>query len=289
MRFTDLKQYLTKKKEKINQYLETYLPPEDDNPTLIHKAMRYSVLNGGKRIRPILTIMAAELLGVNDYIVMPTACGIEFIHNFSLIHDDLPCMDNDDYRRGNLTTHKAFDEATAILAGDALLVLGLDNIRKNMDVREISADTVLLVLQDILEMLGTNKMLGGQMDDIYWHNQKNNPHFIRDIYAKKTAALLCSSLKAGGLLAGANQEQLNRLSQYGYNFGMTFQITDDLLDLQQDQQDSDKPTFPEIFGMEQSRIEAQHYCQAAKENVKIFGKKAALFLDLADFVLDRKK
>lgn len=203
--------YMQEKRKVIDHYLEAMLPPENQSPSMIHRSIRYSVFNGGKRIRPILTIMTAEMLGETWDKVLPAAAGIELIHTFSLIHDDLPCMDNDDYRRGKLTNHKVFGEAIATLTGDALLVLGLEFICRNSEVKEIKKESVLTVLRYILDMIGTKNMLGGQVDDISWHLQKEDPDYVREIYLKKTSALLCASLKTGALLCEANREQAKAL------------------------------------------------------------------------------
>jgi len=281
--------YMQEKKKIIDQYLEEKLPLEKQNPSSIHRSIRYSVLNGGKRVRPILTMMTAELLGQPYQKVLPAAAGIELIHTFSLVHDDLPCMDNDDYRRGKLTSHKAFGEAMAILSGDALLVMGLDFICRNAEIEGVTRESVFAVLQNILEMLGTGRMLGGQVEDISWHHQKENPDYIEDIYLKKTSALICASLKTGALLFNASGEEIEALEKYGEKVGLAFQIADDLLDLQQDKKDDDKPTYPEIFGIEKSKEVAFQYCSQAKESISLFGNKAQLFYELADFMVNREK
>ena len=281
--------YMQEKKKIIDQYLEENLPLESQIPSSIHRSIRYSVLNGGKRVRPILTMMTAELLGQPYEKVIPSAAGIELIHTFSLVHDDLPCMDNDDYRRGKLTSHKVFGEAMAVLTGDAPLVMGLDFICRNAEIDGVTKGSVVSVVQNILAMLGTKKMLGGQVDDISWHQQKENPEYIRDIYLRKTSALICAAIKAGALLFQVNQEQIEALEKYGESIGLAFQITDDLLDLQQDKKGDGKPNYPEIFGIEKSREIALRHCSQAKESVSLFGNKAQLFYELADFVVNRKK
>ena len=285
----ELGAYIKEKKKIIDKYLEEKLPSEQENPPLIHRSIRYSVLNGGKRLRPILTLMTAELLGKPFQLVLPTAAGIELIHCFSLVHDDLPCMDDDNYRRGKLTNHKVFGEGIAVLTGDALLVMGLDFICKNAEVKGISKESVLRVIEKMLVMLGTRKMLGGQVEDINWQFQKQNHNNIVDIYLKKTSALISASLVAGALLSQANEEEVSSLSQFGENIGLAFQITDDLLDLQQDKKDNEKPSYPAIFGIEKSKDEIKKYSNKAKENLLIFGNKAELFCRLVDYVQYRKE
>ena len=285
----ELGDYIKEKKKIIDKYLEEKLPSEQENPPLIHRSIRYSVLNGGKRLRPILTLMTAELLGKPFQLVLPTAAGIELIHCFSLVHDDLPCMDDDDYRRGKLTNHKVFGEGIAVLTGDALLVMGLDFICKNAEVKGVSRESVLQVIEKVLEMLGTSKMLGGQVEDINWQFQEQNQNNILDIYLKKTSALICASLEAGALLSQAKKGELAALNKFGENIGLAFQITDDLLDLKQDKRDNEKPSYPVIFGVDKSRDWVQQYCRLAKESMSIFGRKAELFCKLVDYVQHRKE
>ncbi|NLZ73730.1 MAG: polyprenyl synthetase family protein, partial [Bacteroidales bacterium] len=215
--------------------------------------------------------------------------GIELIHCFSLVHDDLPCMDNDDYRRGKLTNHKVFGEAVAVLTGDALLVLGLEYIRQNVEVEGVSKESVVKAIQKILEMLGTHKMLGGQIDDINWQLQRQSEDKITDIYLKKTSALICAALEIGGLLAQADAGELSALHSFGEKIGLAFQITDDMLDFEKDKKSPDKPSYPATFGIEKSLIEIKRYCREAKESLSIFGNEARYFLELVDFVRYREE
>ncbi len=283
-----LRVYLQEKKKIIDQYLEENLPSEQENPSLIHRSIRYSVLNGGKRLRPILTLMTAELLGKSFQLVLPTAAGIELIHCFSLVHDDLPCMDNDDYRRGKLTNHKVFGESMAVLTGDALLVMGLAFICRNGQIPGVNQESVLKVVERVLEMLGTQNMLGGQVEDINWQSQ-SDAHKIKDIYLKKTSALICASLEAGALLAEADEEEILALNKFGEYIGLAFQITDDMLDLEQDKKISGKPVYPAIFGLEKSAHAIKRYCRLAQESLAIFGNKAELFSQLIDYIQFRKE
>lgn len=285
----NLSSYMLEKKKIIDRYLDKVLPLDHHQDSVIHRAIRYSVLDGGKRIRPILTMMAAELLDNSWERVLPAAAGIELIHTFSLVHDDLPCMDNDDYRRGKLTSHKVFGEGMAVLTGDALLVMGLDLICRNAEVSEVTKESVILVLQDILAMLGIEKMLGGQVDDISWQEENENLDSLRNIYLKKTSALICASLKTGAILSQADRTQIEALNNYGEKIGLAFQITDDLFDLQQDKKDDNRPTLPKIIGVEKAREEAYQFCRQAKESISPFGDKAQLFYELADFMINRKE
>jgi len=285
----NFKKYLENKKNIIDKALDEYLPPEENSPSIINKAMRYSVFGGGKRIRPILTLATAELFGRDSESVIKTACGIELIHTFSLIHDDLPCIDNDDFRRGKPSNHKVFGEAIALLAGDALLVSGFDLIIKNSEVKEIKKQSILKVIKETSFYIGTENMLGGQVEDIALKNEDTTKADLINLYMKKTAALICLSIRAGAILSGANQRQLKALTKYGENIGLAFQIVDDMLDIMQDQRDTIKPTYVNKFGMKESKSESERLIKEAKDSLKIFNHKAETLRNIADYLLTRKK
>lgn len=285
----ELNTYFKHKKIIVDKYLTENLPSENEKPELIHRSIRYSVFNGGKRIRPILTLMTAELLGKPVESVLPAACGIELIHCFSLVHDDLPCMDNDDYRRGKLTNHKVFGEGMAVLTGDALLVIGLDFICHNAEIEGIGKESVFQTIEIVLNMLGTKKMLGGQVEDINWHFGKEGQSSIEEVYLKKTSALIGASLLTGAILSGADKEQIAALKKFADYIGLAFQITDDLLDLNQDKKNDDKPVYPSIYGIEKSLQAVERYCDLAKESLIIFKSKADLFYKLIDYVRKRNE
>jgi len=285
----NFKKFLENKKNIIDKALDEYLPSEEKLPLIIHKAMRYSVFGGGKRIRPILTLATAELFGRDAESVMHTACGIELIHTFSLIHDDLPCIDNDDFRRGKPSNHKVFGEAIALLAGDALLVSGFDLIIRNLEVKEIKKQSILKLIKEISFYIGTENMLGGQVEDITLKNEDITKEDLINLYMKKTAALICLSIRAGAILCGANQRQLKALNKYGENIGLAFQIIDDMLDIMQDQRDVGKPTYANKYGLKESKIECIRLIEEAKDSLKIFNHKADTLKSLADFLLKRKK
>jgi len=289
MKLMNFKKYLENKKNIIDKALDEFIPPEEKSPSIIHKAMRYSVFSGGKRIRPILVLVTAELLGKDTKSIIRTACGIELIHTFSLIHDDLPCMDNDDFRRGKPSNHKLFGEAIALLAGDALLVSGFDLIIKNSEVKEIKKQSILKVIKETSFYTGTENMLGGQVEDINLHNENITKEDLDNLYMKKTAALICLSIRAGAILSGANQRQLKALTKYGENTGLAFQIIDDMLDIMQDQRDIGKPTYANICGIKESKCESERLIKEAKDWLKIFGDKAETLKSLADYLLTRKK
>lgn len=285
----NFKKYLENRKNIIDVALDEYLPSEEMPPSIIHQAMRYSVFSGGKRIRPILTFAAAELFGKNAKSVIKAACGIELIHTFSLIHDDLPCIDNDDFRRGKPSNHKVFGEAVALLAGDALLVSGYDLIIKNSEVKEIKKTSILKLIKEISFYIGTENMLGGQVEDIHLKNDEIKQEVLINLYRKKTASLICLSIIAGAILSGAKQNQLNALTKYGENIGLAFQIIDDMLDIMQDQRDIGKPNYANKYGIKGSKNESERLIREAKEALSIFDHKAETLKSLADYLLTRKK
>jgi len=284
-----IEKYLKDRKNIIDKALDEYLLSEEKPPSIIHKAIRYSVFSGGKRIRPILTLATAELFGKDAESVMKAACGIELIHTFSLIHDDLPCMDNDDFRRGKPSNHKVFGEGIALLAGDALLVSGFDLIIRNSEVKEIKKQSILKLLKETSFYIGTENMVGGQVEDISLKNENIKKEDLYNLYMKKTAALICLSIRAGAILSGAHQRQLKALTKYGENIGLAFQIIDDMLDIMQDQRDMKKPNYANKFGMKESKSESERLIKEAKDSLKIFNNKAETLRNLADYLLIRKK
>lgn len=229
----------------MDQAMDLYLPANDSYPQSIHQAMRYSVFAGGKRIRPILVLLATELFTENTYRAVPAACAIEFIHTYSLIHDDLPAMDDDAYRRGRLTCHKVFGEAIAILAGDALLTLAFE-ILSHQDLAaapnpfstaytmQLTPETRLRLIHEIAQASGVNGMIGGQVVDMESEGQNPGQEVIAYINQKKTGALIEACLRAGALLGGGREEDLSRLGRFGSLLGEAFQLVDDLLDVQGD-------------------------------------------------------
>jgi geranylgeranyl diphosphate synthase type II len=285
----NFKKFLEDKKNIIDKALDEYLPSEEKSPSIIHKAMRYSVFGGGKRIRPILTLATAELFGKDTESVIKAACGIELIHTFSLIHDDLPCIDNDDFRRGKPSNHKVFGEAIALLAGDALLVSGFDLIIKNSEVKEIKKQSILKLIKEISLYIGTENMLGGQVEDVTLKNEDISKEDLVGLYMKKTAALICLSIRAGAILSGAKKRQLKALNKYGENIGLAFQIIDDMLDIMQDQRDVGRPTYANKYGIKESKIECERLIKEAKDSLKIFDYKAETLRNIADYLLTRKR
>ncbi|MBI3292606.1 MAG: polyprenyl synthetase family protein, partial [Elusimicrobia bacterium] len=230
-----LPQYLESRRRLVDRALHRALLPTTRRPPVIHRAMRYSVFAGGKRLRSILVIAAAEACGGRPALVMPTACALELLHTYSLIHDDLPAMDNDDLRRGRPTSHRVFGEGIAILAGDALLTLAFQTIAENAKIHDVHAAVIPQVLEVVAKGAGTLGMIGGQVVDLEMAQRRwslANPRAqVQYIHRHKTAALIQASVLAGALLAGASRKQQQALGLYGERIGMGFQIVDDILDL----------------------------------------------------------
>ncbi|OEG69920.1 hypothetical protein ATZ36_07045 [Candidatus Endomicrobiellum trichonymphae] len=295
MKNVDFKKYILQKTEYINSALKKFLPKDN---SVVSQGMRYSVLAGGKRLRPILVILAAELFGVEAEKVTPAACAVEYLHTYSLIHDDLPVMDNDDLRRGMPTNHKKFGEAVAILCGDALLTESFNLITKSK-----SSERNINEAVRILAYYGGYKgMIAGQVEDTLetgkW-NRKNKILLgkkLKFIQIQKTAALMVASLKIGAVLAGADKASLKVLEVYGKNAGIAFQIVDDILDLYADKKllgkegsdaENDKLTVLSLYGKREAEKKAYEYIRKAKKVLAVFGNKSEIFVHLADHITGR--
>jgi len=293
----DLKSYLEERRVLVDEALDRVLPPETAPPPSLHRAMRYSVQAGGKRLRPILVIAGAEAVGGAPSLVMETACAMEMIHTYSLIHDDLPAMDNDDYRRGMLTNHKVFGEAIAILAGDALLTLAFKLIALN-GARTGDARIIAALVTDIADAAGTDGMVGGQVVDIESEGKAVSAETLDYIHTHKTAALIRASLCAGALLARADATQLAAMHACGEALGLAFQIVDDILDVEGSSEQlgktagkdaqQQKATYPAFHGLEASRVKARMLIDQAKHAVAPLGDRAEPIRALADFICDRR-
>ena len=289
--------YLKERAQDVDRALDRLLPPETRAPETIHKAMRYSVFAGGKRLRPVLVIAGAEAVGGRMDDVMPTACALELIHTYSLIHDDLPAMDNDDFRRGRPTSHKVFGEAMAILAGDGLLTLAFrliaDNWRPTMDARVLRD-----VLVDVADAAGTDGMVGGQVADLEAEGRRIGADMLEYIHLHKTAALIRTSIRVGARLAGANAAPLEALSVAGADLGLAFQIVDDILDVTATteqlgktagkDQAQQKATYPAIHGLEASQAQAARLVGGALQALAPLGPPAEPLRALARFIVERK-
>ena len=294
----DLDAYLTERRRLVDAALEQFLPSEDTPPPSVHRAMRYSVLAGGKRLRPILVIAGAEVVGGSPSTVMPTACALEMIHTYSLIHDDLPAMDDDDYRRGRLTNHKMFGDALAILAGDALLTYAFQLVAQNAALPGVDAKVVCEVVAEIAEAAGTLGMVGGQVVDIESEGKTITAEALEYIHIHKTAALLRASLSVGARLGGAAAAALAAVADAGQSLGLAFQIVDDILDVEGSletlgktagsDERKQKVTYPTLHGIEASRREARRLIERTKSRLSAFGARSAPLCALADFVVERK-
>lgn len=294
----NVRQYLNKKAKVINKALDKYLPDKKVYPSIIHQATRYSVFAGGKRIRPILVIMTAEVLEKDEKRVLPTACAMELIHTYSLIHDDLPCMDDDDYRRGKLTSHKVFGENIAVLSGDGLLTFAFELITRNSEVNGISPKSVLQVIKIIASASGTYGMVGGQVVDILSENKEVALPVLQYIHTHKTGALIRASVQSGAVLSDAKPDEFEALTRYSENLGLIFQIVDDILNVTGNPKKlgknvgSDtkrkKITYPTFFGVEKSREEVSRLKESAKDSLRIFKEKANILSKLVDFIAERE-
>lgn len=266
-------------------------------PEKIYEAMRYSLMAGGKRLRPILCLATCELMGGTAEMAMPTACAMEMIHTMSLIHDDLPAMDNDDYRRGKLTNHKVYGEDIAILAGDGLLAYAFEFIAART--RQVSPERVLQVIARLGRAVGAAGLVGGQVVDLECEGKSDvSLETLTFIHRHKTGALLEASVVCGAVLANASEADLQRLSHYAQNIGLAFQIIDDILDITATQEElgktagkdlqAQKATYPSIWGLEESRRQADQLIAEAKAELATFGDKAQPLLALADYITARK-
>lgn len=293
----DVAAYLKERAAAVDEALERALPPETEPPATLHRAMRYSVFAGGKRLRPALVIAGAEAVGGPVDGVMPTACAMELIHTYSLIHDDLPAMDNDDFRRGRLTSHKVFGEAMAILAGDALLTLAFRLIAESFP-PEGAAARLREVLIDVADAAGTRGMVGGQVADLEAEGQQVTGEALDFIHLHKTAALIRTSLRIGALISGAAPAEVRALGVAGGNLGLAFQIVDDLLDVEGTSAElgktagkdlaQQKATYPAVHGIEASRARARALVADAEAALADLGPRAEPIRALGRFILERR-
>ena len=270
-----MKSYMQRKMDLINQQLnEIYTENMALNKDLA-KAMNYSLMAGGKRLRPILIMAAADALGVDGEKFLRLSTSIEFIHTYSLIHDDLPAMDNDDYRRGKLTNHKVFGEALAILAGDALLTMAFEIIATD---KNVDAETKVKIITEMSKAAGAEGMVGGQVIDMQSENKKIDIQTLKQMHAAKTGALFCAAIRSGAILAGADEKQLANLTEYARQFGLAFQITDDILDVVGDEKTIGKPvgsdeknhktTYVSLYGMEKAREDVERLSDEAVKDLE---------------------
>lgn len=291
-----LTEYLEHKKQIVEEQLKQVVFKDQGVP-VIGDAMEYSLLAGGKRLRPILSLMTCQLFEGEEQQVLPYACSLEMIHTYSLIHDDLPAMDNDDYRRGKLTNHKVYGEGFAILAGDALLNAAFELIHsallENPQLNHIKAAAY------ISKSSGIQGMIGGQCIDLFYENKPIDKELLNIMHNKKTGALIQASLVAGALIGGAGDEDIQRLEKFGQLIGLAFQISDDILDVEGSTEklgkkvgsdvNNNKSTFVTCYGLEKSKEMARSMIEEAKEMMGIYGEKGLLLVELADYMIERDR
>jgi geranylgeranyl diphosphate synthase, type II len=290
----DLRTYLSARQKAIDRALDQFLPKENTRPATIHKAMRYSLFAGGKRLRPILTLAAAEACGGKMEEALPLACAMECIHTYSLVHDDLPSMDNDDFRRGRPTCHKVFGDGIAVLAGDALLTVAFEIVSHAKPARRYDMATLL---REVAVAAGSRKLIAGQVADLEAEGKKTTREGLRYIHENKTSAILTASVCLGAMSANAPSKELAAITKFGRALGLAFQVIDDILDVTQTSEKlgksagkdiaAQKATYPAIMGLEKSRAEAKRLTRSAHDALSIFGDDAARLHDLANHLLQR--
>jgi geranylgeranyl diphosphate synthase type II len=290
-----LAEYMARQQKAVEAALDRWVPGEDENPATIHRAMRYSLFAGGKRVRPLLAMAAAEAVSDAPGGIESCACALEMIHTYSLIHDDLPALDNDDLRRGRPTCHKVFGDAMAILAGDALLTLAFEVLAK----LDAGAERRVELVRELATASGTvGGMIGGQVNDIEGEGKRPTAPLLDSIHRAKTGALLRASVRMGAIYAGADAEQLRALTGFGEHVGLAFQIVDDILDVEQSSEAlgktagkdaaQNKITFPAVYGVERSREMAEEERLAAHLALQPFDERAQRLRELADLVVRRQ-
>jgi len=292
----DVQRLLQMRAKQINAALHRYLPSVRTAPTTLHKAMRYSMFVGGKRLRPTLCLEAAVALGADEQQVIPLACSLEMIHTYSLIHDDLPAMDNDDFRRGHPTCHKVFGEAVAILAGDALLTLAFETLAKAQPTPRYDHGTFLLELSCAA---GSRNLIAGQVEDLQNEGKPIQPRHLQRIHQRKTGALITTSLRLGAMAGNATPRQLQLITDFGKALGLAFQIVDDILDCEQTTEKlgksagkdaaAHKATYPALLGIAGAKQAAARWTQKAIESLKPLGNKASRLLAIANYLLHRDR
>jgi len=285
--------FLKRAREYTDGKLDAWIPKESAAPQTLHKAMRYSLFAGGKRLRPALVLAASEAVGGTFDDAAPVACALEMIHTYSLIHDDLPAMDDDDLRRGRPTNHKVFGEAMAILAGDGLLTLALETLT-----RCPRKETIPAVVRCVAQGAGCQGMVGGQVLDLEGEGKPADLSMVKAIHQWKTAALISVSCEGGALAAGATLKESENMRSFGHKIGLAFQILDDILDCTSSSeqlgktpgkdQEAGKATYPSIMGLEKARSEAEGLIEAAEQELAAFGPKGNTLRELAQFVVERK-
>lgn len=295
----EFKKHLKSRQRIVDAALREFLPAAKTRPATLHDAMRYSIFAGGKRLRPILCLEAAEACGGKAEQALPPAAAVECIHTYSLIHDDLPCMDDDDLRRGKPTSHVKYGEGIAVLAGDALLTIAFE-ILAETTLSSRNRYQVKELVKELSVTAGSRHLVGGQVLDLEGEGKEVQltPAELKYIHLSKTAALLTTSIRLGAMVANATPKKLDALSDFGTNLGLAFQVIDDILDVTQDTEKlgksagkdeaTDKSTYPALFGLEKSRKEADKLTKKALDALQPLGKKASRLREIAEYLLDRE-
>jgi geranylgeranyl diphosphate synthase, type II len=288
--------YLASRRKLVDKTLDRYLPQANTKPVTLHRAMRYSLFAGGKRLRPILCLAAAEACGGNIDDALPLACAMECIHTYSLVHDDLPSMDNDDFRRGRPTCHKVFGDGIAVLAGDALLTIAFEIVST---AKPRPRYGISVFLREVAVAAGSQKLIAGQVADLEAEGRKVKRDQLRFIHDNKTAAMLKSSVRLGAMTANADAKKLSAVTQFGMRLGLAFQVIDDILDVTQTSEilgksagkdvAAKKATYPAVIGLEKSRVEARRLTRQAHNALSVFpGNDAEPLHALANYLLERE-
>ncbi len=294
----DIHQYLENKREEVDRYLESVIPPAETPPTTLHESMRYSLFAGGKRVRPILAIAAAEAVGPLPPAILPVACALELIHTYSLIHDDLPSMDNDDFRRGKPTNHKVYGEAMAILAGDALLTMAFELCSRPDLMSGCDPARQVKLIQELASGSGHLGMVGGQVLDIQAENKDIDLPTLQAIHKHKTGMLIRAAVRMGAIAAGATPHQLDDLTGYAEDVGLAFQIADDVLNVTGTREElgknpntdaqRGKKTYPAFYGVEGAKALADTCTRRAIDRLSSFGPSADPLRELARYITSRR-
>ena len=295
----DLKAYLLEKRTQVDSALDEYVPKVGGLTADLIEAMRYSLFAGGKRLRPILCMAGAEAVGGESQHVLPVACALELIHTYSLIHDDLPLMDDDDLRRGKPTNHKVFGDVIALLAGDGLLTEAFSLMTSPVATGEIAPDRLLEAIRMISGAAGPGGMVGGQVVDMQWEGKRADLETVKFLHTHKTGALIKASVASGAVAAGAPESQVRTVLSYGKKIGLAFQISDDILDVEGDSEtmgkmagadkQKGKTTYPSVLGLDESKRIQSALVQEAVQDLKEFGEKAEPLRQIAYYIIERKK
>lgn len=297
MRTSEIRRFLEEKRAIVEKAIDRYFPKGGNYGKRVLDAALYSLKAGGKRLRPILCLMGYELYKPNSEDILPFACGLECIHTYSLIHDDLPSMDDDDLRRGKPSCHKAFDEATAILAGDGLLTLAFELFTHQDLIKRVNPSAVIQAINKVAKAVGLKGMVGGQMADLLAEGKRGSLKKLQWIHEHKTVAFIEASLISGAILASAPKDEINILSRFGNKLGLIFQIVDDLLDLIGDEKTLGKPiksdlkrqklTYPSILGIEETKRITKDLTNEALSILEPLGERAKLLKDLTSYLSER--